>query len=292
MDKKKTGELIKEARMKKNYSQSELADLVGVSNKAVSRWENGNSFPDVGILENLATVLEVRIQDLITGNIERCDESVVAEIVRVAKLQQKEKDRNVISKGVLFITTLCCTILGYLALGNNYVFVANDSIILYVIFMVFSFVILVECTSRMGVDNNSTDKFGKCMKIISSLSLVWSILVTWCVFFMVINGHIPFGMELSSLGPFMNWQFIGLFLINLGIIVLELYRYDKRDVAIHWGWFVSIATMYMTILYSDMLHIMCPIQETIDSLAIRTLVVLVTVGISLIVSKRIKMKAN
>lgn len=43
MDKKKTGAMIKEARIKKNYTQSELGNLVGVSNKAVSRWENGVS---------------------------------------------------------------------------------------------------------------------------------------------------------------------------------------------------------------------------------------------------------
>lgn len=43
MDKKRTGELIKNARMRKNYTQTELGDLVGVSNKAVSRWENGVS---------------------------------------------------------------------------------------------------------------------------------------------------------------------------------------------------------------------------------------------------------
>ena len=38
MDKMKTGALIKEARIKKNYTQSELGALLGVSNKAVSRW--------------------------------------------------------------------------------------------------------------------------------------------------------------------------------------------------------------------------------------------------------------
>ena len=43
MDKQKTGNLIKEARVKKNYTQGELGDLLGVSNKAVSRWENGVS---------------------------------------------------------------------------------------------------------------------------------------------------------------------------------------------------------------------------------------------------------
>ena len=49
MDKKKTGTLIREARIRKNYTQSELGDLIGVSNKAVSRWENGEMFPDIGV---------------------------------------------------------------------------------------------------------------------------------------------------------------------------------------------------------------------------------------------------
>lgn len=44
MDKQKTGNLIKEARVKKKYTQGELGDLLGVSNKAVSRWEIGGSF--------------------------------------------------------------------------------------------------------------------------------------------------------------------------------------------------------------------------------------------------------
>lgn len=41
MDKKRTGGLIRVARMKKGYTQNELGDRIGVSNKAVSRWENG-----------------------------------------------------------------------------------------------------------------------------------------------------------------------------------------------------------------------------------------------------------
>ena len=71
MDEKKTGSLIKEARINKNYTQSELGDLLGVTNKAVSRWENGDSFPDVGVLENLSAILDLRIQDIVTGETEK-----------------------------------------------------------------------------------------------------------------------------------------------------------------------------------------------------------------------------
>lgn len=293
MDKKRTGILIKEARVKKNYTQSELGDLLGVSNKAVSRWENGDSFPDVGILENLAAVLDVCIQDIITGDTGIYDESVVAEVVRVAKLQQKEKMRNAIRNSMFIVAMLCCIISGYSALGNNSILFANDSILVYVILMVFSFaLILVGCTSQIEADKNDTDKFCKCMKIVSLFSLVWSILMTWCTSFMVINGHIPFGIELSLLGPFIKWQLIGVFILNLVIRVLELYRYIKKDDAIHRGWFVSIAAMYMTVLYGDLLHRMSTTQDAIESLVIRTFVVLATVGIFLVAAKIIKAKTN
>ncbi len=58
------------------------------------------------------------------------------------------------------------------------------------------------------------------------------------------------------------------------------------------GWFVSIATMYMTVLYGDLLHRMNSAQRVIESLAIRTLVVLVAVAIFLVLTKIIKGKAN
>ena len=67
MDKVKTGALIREARTKKNLTQCELGDLIGVTNKAVSRWENGESFPDVGVIEKLSEVLDIHIQDIVTG---------------------------------------------------------------------------------------------------------------------------------------------------------------------------------------------------------------------------------
>lgn len=88
MDKKKTGALIREARIKKNYTQNELGDLIGVSNKAVSRWENGDSFPDIGVLETLSNVLDIPLQDIITGDVKTTEEDAIAEAVRVATIQQ------------------------------------------------------------------------------------------------------------------------------------------------------------------------------------------------------------
>lgn len=51
MDNKKIGEYIKAKRKAKNLTQSALGESVGVSFKAVSNWECGNSLPDISILK-------------------------------------------------------------------------------------------------------------------------------------------------------------------------------------------------------------------------------------------------
>ena len=80
MDKQKTGELIRNARIKKGYTQVELGDLIGVTNKAISRWEKGDSFPDISVIEELSRVLDIRIQDIVIGDVTEPDsETAVTE---------------------------------------------------------------------------------------------------------------------------------------------------------------------------------------------------------------------
>ena len=67
MDLQKTGEFISDLRKKHGWTQSELAEQIGVTDKAVSRWETGRGFPDVSCLTALADVLEVSVSELIRG---------------------------------------------------------------------------------------------------------------------------------------------------------------------------------------------------------------------------------
>lgn len=98
MDKQKTGILIKEARTEKDFTQSELGDLVGVTNKAVSRWENGESFPDIGVVERLSEVLGLKIQDIVTGEKQSDDEEALKDAVRIAILQKNAEKRKLMRK--------------------------------------------------------------------------------------------------------------------------------------------------------------------------------------------------
>jgi transcriptional regulator with XRE-family HTH domain len=59
--------LIAQLRRQKNLTQKELAAQLGVTDKAISRWETGKGFPDVSILDRLANTLDVTITELVNG---------------------------------------------------------------------------------------------------------------------------------------------------------------------------------------------------------------------------------
>lgn len=60
------GNLISELRMNCELSQYQLGTLVGVSDKAVSKWENGASKPRINMIKKLSEVLDVSVEDLLT----------------------------------------------------------------------------------------------------------------------------------------------------------------------------------------------------------------------------------
>lgn len=62
-----THEIIKDYRKRKNLTQKQLADLLDVSDKAVSKWENGEGLPDIENLKRLSAVFNVSI-DVLLGN--------------------------------------------------------------------------------------------------------------------------------------------------------------------------------------------------------------------------------
>lgn len=62
------GKFISDLRKEKKLTQNELADLLQVTNKAVSRWETGEGFPDVVLLPRLSEILNVTVDELLQGS--------------------------------------------------------------------------------------------------------------------------------------------------------------------------------------------------------------------------------
>lgn len=67
MDKYVTGAVIRRLRENKKMTQEELAEKVFVSSKAVSKWETGQGFPDVSLIEPLAKALDISVIELLSG---------------------------------------------------------------------------------------------------------------------------------------------------------------------------------------------------------------------------------
>ena len=63
-----TGAVIKELREKNNLTQAQLAGILNVSDKTVSKWETGKGYPDITLLEPIAAAFHVSIAELISGN--------------------------------------------------------------------------------------------------------------------------------------------------------------------------------------------------------------------------------
>ncbi|MBQ6540648.1 MAG: helix-turn-helix domain-containing protein [Oscillospiraceae bacterium] len=68
MDRYVTGDVIRRLRESKKMTQEELAKKLYVSGKAVSKWETGNGYPDISLIEPLAKALDISVIELLSGN--------------------------------------------------------------------------------------------------------------------------------------------------------------------------------------------------------------------------------
>jgi len=67
MDQQKIGRFLKELRKEKGVTQEQLAEQFSVSNRTISRWENGNNMPDLDILIEISDYYEVDLREILNG---------------------------------------------------------------------------------------------------------------------------------------------------------------------------------------------------------------------------------
>ncbi len=78
MDSKKVGSFIAELRKEKGLTQLQLADMLNVTDKAISRWETGKGYPDIELLQKIAVTLGVSLNELLDG--ERAPDGKIDEV--------------------------------------------------------------------------------------------------------------------------------------------------------------------------------------------------------------------
>jgi transcriptional regulator with XRE-family HTH domain len=100
MDVQKIGAFISDLRKSKNNTQAEIAQLLNVSHQAVSKWERGESLPDIGLLPLMTKLLGVTVDEMLNGERTPVPATVpVAELAAAAVEQPVEKGVDPINPG-------------------------------------------------------------------------------------------------------------------------------------------------------------------------------------------------
>ncbi len=76
MNTNQIGRFIAMCRKEKELTQEQLAEILGVSNKSISRWENGKTMPDISMLQQLCEILDIQVSELLEGRYLNTDEKI------------------------------------------------------------------------------------------------------------------------------------------------------------------------------------------------------------------------
>lgn len=115
MDTKKIGAFIAMNRKKKGYTQEQLAEKLGVTNKTISRWENGHYMPDLSLLEPLSKELDITLNELLAGKeivkeeaMEYSEQNLIQTIDYTGnKIKNEHKKISLFIIGLGIFTSLC-----------------------------------------------------------------------------------------------------------------------------------------------------------------------------------------
>jgi len=202
MDQVKTGKFLKELRKAKGITQQELADKLGVSGRSVSRWETGNTMPDISLLVDIAEYYDVDVREIIEG--ER-----ISEPGEVQSEMMDEDVRDVATKMADYASSEKSKLLKFVRLIG----------IIGSIFLTIG--IILQCT---GYELNPA-RFGAV--IVSFIALIALVIVT-----LYVNGLLEKIIKKKGFALAVKISLIGLLVIaikyiiivciTLGVIFLEL----------------------------------------------------------------------
>ena len=98
MDNKKFGDFIKELRKEKQLTQKEFGEKLNITDKAISKWERGLSFPDIAVLKDLSEFFEIDISELLNGERGKKQEIDIEKVIQEAienykNIEEKKKEK-------------------------------------------------------------------------------------------------------------------------------------------------------------------------------------------------------
>jgi N-acetylmuramoyl-L-alanine amidase len=106
MDQIKIGKFIADCRKKANYTQLQLSEKLGITDRAISKWETGKSLPDSSIMLELCGLLGITVNDLLSGEVVKMNdytEQLENTLLEVIKEKEQADSAAAQNRGIIFI---------------------------------------------------------------------------------------------------------------------------------------------------------------------------------------------
>lgn len=214
MNQEKIGLFIAKCRREKNMTQEDLAEKLGVSNKSISRWENGKTMMDISLFEPLCNELDISIIELLNGE----------------RINDKKKDK-------LYTKTL----INY----SNKVGSRNKQVILTILFIMSLMpMLLYQFGGMRGVQEISG-----LIILLSPITIVSIILFFLGIWFKfknkktnkILGGIGVVGIVISEIYEFFTWYTIG--------ITKDINLYNSINLAFHEFYIGLLISIIMVFIY-------------------------------------------
>jgi len=119
MNQEKIGRFISEKRREKHLTQSELAERLGITDRAISKWENGVCLPDAGTMPELCKILDITINDLFSGekvDTKKNEKKLEQNLLEMTKMKE-EKDKQLLNLEIIIGIVLVTFFLGVIIIA-------------------------------------------------------------------------------------------------------------------------------------------------------------------------------
>ena len=148
MDQIKIGKFISECRKKNNLTQMQLAEKLNITDRAISKWENGKAMPDSSIMLDLCNELKISVNELLSGEVikmETYNKKLEQNLIDMVK-QKEQSDKKMLRLEIVvgYISSITFLILIFVA---SYVEMQNWIKILLIAFGIITFAVgMYNCT--------------------------------------------------------------------------------------------------------------------------------------------------
>lgn len=225
MNQEKIGKFLKELRKQKGLTQEQIAEKFNVSNRTISRWENGNNMPDLDILIEISDYYEVDLREVLNGErkSENMDKEWKETLSKVADYNKLEREKaNQAGNAVFGLTFVVCAamIVIQLLMTGDVAVIAGETVVL-----------LVGGVAYIGVMTyNGIWESGSGFKSAPFTDVLIAVVCAGAFAIALAIYYIRLGAATSKAVHSALIFFAGITIVNFGVLrILAYFSYKRKD---------------------------------------------------------------